>query len=278
MPGASAAVRSGSPAGSASAPATAPARAEQFQIPVGDAVLDIDEPQIDDKMGGAFVLGLRSGSNNCYVEALSAQPGQQGEIAFVVKPPAGEGKFLVTLTAKGRLETGLVECVRQVFGMFYHYDDKTPFDSIPGTLTFTPRTVAAPPLPTEAEMRAALETEYAASKVVRVSNVVLKAESLDSGSSNEVFKRYAYAIDLVFVTDGYESACYHYELYKVFTAGPYRTPYAGHSCESKPHKAGDHTVDTARLTYSLKLWPEIAAEWELHGGGITGTVPTVGHP
>ena len=247
------------------------ARAEPFLVPVGDAHLDIDEPQIDEKMGGAFVLGLRSGADNCYVEALSAKPGQAGEIAFVVKPPAGEGRFQVTLTAKGTLSPELVACVRSLFDDFYHYKDKSPFDTIPGTLTFTPRTIAAPPLPSDADLRAALDARYAAFKVVRVTNAVQKDASLDVGSSNEVFRRYAYAVDLVFVTDGYESACTHYELYKVFTAGPYENPYAGHVCESKAHKAGDHAVDTARLTYSLKLWPEVGAAWELHGGGITGT-------
>jgi hypothetical protein len=249
----------------------APVQAEPFLVPIGDARLDLDASQIDEKMGGAFVLGLRSGANNCYVEALSAKPGQAGEIAFVVKPPVGEGRFLVTLTAKGGLDATLVECVRSVFDTFYHYKDKVPFDAIPGTLTFTPRTVAAPPLPNDADLRAALDARYAAFKVVRVTNVVQKAAALDVGSSNEVFRRYAYAVDLVFVADGFESACSHYELYKVFTAGPYQNPYAGHVCESKAHKAGDHAVDTARLTYSLKLWPEVGTAWELHGGGIVGT-------
>jgi hypothetical protein len=241
-------------------------------IPVGDVALDIDVPQIDEKMGGAFVLGLRSGANNCYIESLSVKPGQEGEIAFVVKPPAGEGRFLVTVSPKGTLDPELVACVRGIFDMFYHYENKTPFESVPGTLSFTPRTIAAPPLPTEAELRAALDADYAASKIVRVTNVVQKDASLDD-SSNEIFKRYAYEVGLVFVTDGYESACTHYEPYKVFTRGPYKTPYDGHSCETKPHRAGDHTVDTVRLTYSLKLWPEVGAAWELHGGSMTGTLP-----
>ena len=259
------------PPASASAPPE-PSTAKVL-IPVGDVALDIDVPQIDEKMGGAFVLGLRSGANNCYVESLSAKPGQEGEIAFEVKPPAGEGRFLVTVSPQGTLDPELVACVRGVFDMFYHYQDKTPFDSVPGTLTFTPRTIAAPPLPTEAELRAVLEADYAAAKIVRVTNVVRKDESLDAGASNELFKRYAYAVDLVFITDGYESTCSHYELYKVFTRGPYKTPYAGHSCETKPHKAGEHAVDTTRLTYRLGLWPEVGPVWELHGGGMTGTRP-----
>src|SRR6188472_231117 len=108
-----------------SASASGDPSAAKILIPVGDVGLDIDVPQIDEKMGGAFVLGVRSGANNCYVESLSAKPGQAGEIAFVVRPPQGEGQFLVTLRSEGTLDPGLVECVRDVFNMFYHYRDKT---------------------------------------------------------------------------------------------------------------------------------------------------------
>src|SRR6476660_1182297 len=129
------------PAGeAASAPRNAVA--PQLLVPVGDVALDIDRSQIDEKMGGAFTLGLRSGANNCYVEALAAAPRQEGSIDFVVKPPPGEGRFLVTLAKKGSLGNGLVGCVRSVFDNFYHYKDKVAFDAIPGTLRFTPHTVA----------------------------------------------------------------------------------------------------------------------------------------
>ncbi len=253
---------------SSSGAATAP-----IQLPVGDVELDVDTPQIDEKLGGAFVLGLRSGANNCYTEALGTSPRQEGEIAFVVKPPAGEGRYLVTVERKGTLSETLVACVRSVFDDFYHYQDKEAFGEIPGTLRFTPHLVPAPPLPTEAARRAILDAQYAAMKVVRVDRAVQTAASLDSASSTEVFQRYAYALDLVFVTDGYESVCTHYEPYKVFTARPYRTPYAGHVCETRTHKAGDHVADAARLLFALELWPTVGTQWELHGGGVNSTLP-----
>src|SRR5258706_15165171 len=92
-----------------------PSTAAQFVVPVGDVALDIDEAQIDEKMGGAFVLGLRSGANNCYIGAMFDGPRQDGEISFVVKPPAGEGHYLVTLAKHGDLGDPLLECVRGVF-------------------------------------------------------------------------------------------------------------------------------------------------------------------
>ncbi|HEV7505120.1 MAG TPA: hypothetical protein VGS07_09430 [Thermoanaerobaculia bacterium] len=260
------------PAGEA-ASAPRAAVAPQSLVPVGDVSLNIDTPQIEEKMGGAFTLGLRSGANNCYVAALAATPGQEGSIDFVVKPPAGEGRFLVTLNKKGSLGDGLVGCVRSVFDYFYHYKDKVAFDAIPGTLRFTPHTVSAPPAPTEAELRAVLDAQYAAAKVVRVAKAVQSSVSLDAGSSTEVFRRYLYAVDLEFVADGYEAVCRHYEPYKVFSARPYTTPYAGHVCESKAHKAADHTSDTVVLAYRLALYPAVGAAWELRVGGITGTRP-----
>jgi len=247
--------------------------AAQFVVPVGDVALDIDGSQIDEKMGGAFVLGLRSGANNCFIAALFDGPRQVGEISFVVKPPAGEGHYLVTLAKHGGLGDPLVECVRGVFGDFYHYRDKVAFDEVRGTLRFTPRLVSAPLPPTDAEIGAVLAAQYAETKVVRVEKVTLASVSLDGGSSSEIFRRSVYAVDLVFVADGYESACTHYELYKVFTARPYKTPYAGHACESTAHKAGDRTTDTTQLAYRLALWPEVGARWELRVGGITGTQP-----
>jgi hypothetical protein len=247
--------------------------ATQLIVPVGDVALDIDRSQIDEKMGGAFTLGLRSGAKNCYVAALAAAPRQEGSIDFVVKPPPGEGRYLVTLDKKGSLSDGLVGCVRSVFNGFYHYKDKVAFDAIPGTLRFTPHTVAAPPAPTAAELRAVLDAQYAAAKVVRVAKAVQSSVSLDAGSSSEVFRRYVYTVDLEFVGDGYEAVCRHYEQYKVFSARPYTTPYAGHACESKAHKAADHASDTVMLTYRLALYPAVGAAWELRAGGITGTRP-----
>jgi len=248
--------------------------ATQIILPVGDVDLDIDRSQIDEKMGAAFTLGLRSGAKNCYVAALAAVPRQEGSIHFVVKPPPGEGRYLVTLDKKGSLSDGLVGCVRSVFNGFYHYTNKVAFDAIPGTLSFTPRTVAAPPAPTEAELRAGLDAQYAAAKVVRIAKAVLSSVSLDAASSTEVFRRYIYTVDLELVSDGYEAVCQHYELYKVFSARPYTTPYAGHVCESKAHKAADHTSDTVVLTYRLELYPEVGAAWELGAGGIIGIRPT----
>jgi hypothetical protein len=257
----------------AAASAPRDAVATQLVVPVGDVALDIEMAQIDEKMGGAFVLGLRSGAKNCYVEAQAAAPRQEGSIDFVVKPPAGEGRYLVTLDKKGSLGDGLVGCVRSVFGNFYHYKDKVAFDAIRGTLRFTPHTVAAPPAPTEAALRAVLDAQYAAAKVVRVSKAVQSSVSLDAGSSSEVFRRYVYTVDLEFVADGYEAACRHFELYKVFSARPYKTFAAGHVCESQAHKAADHVSDTVMLTYRLALYPEVGAAWELRAGGITGTRP-----
>jgi hypothetical protein len=163
--------------------------------------------------------------------------------------------------------------VRSVFANFYHYKDKDAFDAIPGTLRFTPETVAAPPPPTEAELRAVLDAQYAAAKVVRVAKAVQSSVSLDAGSSNEFFRRYLYEVDLEFVSDGYEAVCRHFAQYKVFSVRPYTTRGAGHVCESKAHKAGDHASDTVELTYRLALYPEVGKAWELRGGGITGTQP-----
>ena len=130
---------------------------DTFAVPTGSTRLEIEDPEVDEKMGSAFVLGMRSGATNCYVESLFANPHQEGEITFVVKPPAKEGHFLVELTHTGSISNELTECVRSLFGSFYHYTDKQAFDRLPGTLRFTPEWVKAPAPPTDAELRTILD-------------------------------------------------------------------------------------------------------------------------
>jgi hypothetical protein len=91
--------------------------------------------------------GTGGGANTCYVEGLRNDPNQKGEIAFVVKPPPGEGRFLVDLETRGSIEKALVACVDEVFGSFYHYTDKLAFDRIVGTLRFEPQWISAPAPP-----------------------------------------------------------------------------------------------------------------------------------
>jgi hypothetical protein len=242
-----------------------------FQLPVGDVDLDIDEPQLDEKMGGAFALGLRSGARNCYVETEPPLP--EGEITFTVKPPPQEGNYLVTLAKTGSITDALVACVKGVFGNFYHYANKEAFDQVQGTLSFTPHTITAPSPPTDTELRAQLDERYKKTPVVRIAKIGLNEVSNESGGSNEFFRRYYYSVDLEFVSAGYEAICQHYELYKVFGPQPYQTPFMGHTCENHARRAGDHVVDQIQLTYRLVLWPEVGKRWEPLAGGITGTRP-----
>src|SRR5262245_44380511 len=93
----------------------AAADAPTLRIPIGNVRLDSDESDLEDKMGGAFSLGLESGVNNCYVEALSKNADQSGSIGFVVTPPPGEGHYLVALEPQGSLSAELVACVHRVF-------------------------------------------------------------------------------------------------------------------------------------------------------------------
>jgi hypothetical protein len=256
------------------APTPAPATTQglPFRLPVGDVQLDIDEPQLAEKMGGAFALGLRSGANHCYVQ--SELPLPEGEITFTVKPPPQEGKFLVALEKTGSITDPLVACVKGVFGSFYHYTDKESFDPVHGTLTFTPHLITAPPLPTDAELRALLNERYAKSPVVRIAKTGLIRATNEAVSSTEHFRRYSYSVDLEFVGAGYEAICQHGGLYKVFGVQPYKTPYAGHVCENHFHRVGDHAEDDVQLTYRLVLWPEVGTRWEsLGNGGLPETPP-----
>jgi hypothetical protein len=248
--------------------------ADGVEIAIGDARLEIDDTGLDEKLGGAFSPGLRSGANTCYVEALAQAAGQKGEIAFVVKPPKGEGRYVVDVEAKGSLHPALVECVRRVFDNFYHYRDKQPFDRVQGTLHFEPQTITAPAPPAAAELVASLEQRYAGGGVVRITKAILKSVSRDvERSSSEVFLRYIYDVDLEFTVDGFESTCHHYDVYKVFTQRPYKTPYAGHSCESQARAKGDHTAESVEIDLKLSYWPKVGTRWELPDRQATGTRP-----
>lgn len=248
----------------ASDPASASASAT-VRIPIGDVALETDYAGLDEKMGGAFVPGLRSGANACYVEALWNDPNQKGEIAFEVKPPPGEGRFLVALEGRGSIGKALVACVDGVFGAFYHYTSKPAFDRIVGTLRFEPRWISAPPPPTPEEARAALDRSYSPPDIVRITKAVLKSVSEYSDrSSSEVRRRYTYDLELVFRADGYEADCQHQGPYKVFSRLPYDpSRYAGHTCENHPRKAGARAVDTATVVFGLTYYPSVASSWKL---------------
>jgi len=243
------------------------ALAAAVPIPIGGVHLDTDAMGLDAKVGVAFLPGIRSGANACYVEALRKDPNQKGEIAFVLKPPPGEGRFLVELEGKGAIDKTLVTCVEKVFGSFYHYANKEPFDRIEGTLRFEPEWITAPAPPTTEEARAALDRTYSPSDVVRISNAVLRTVSEYSDhSSDEVRRSYVYDLDLVFRADGYEADCQHNGPYKVFSSRPYdASRYAGHMCESHPRKAGDRAVDTAIVVFRLHYYPSVPKSWELVG-------------
>lgn len=241
---------------------------DTVRIPIGGVHLETDYAGLDSKIGGAFVPGLRSGANACYVEALRNDPDQKGEIAFELKPPPGEGRFLVTLEGRGSIDKALVACVDRVFGAFYHYTDKQAFDQIVGTLRFEPQWISAPAPPTPEEARAALDRSYSPPDIVRITNVVLKSVTEDGDrSSSEVYRRYTYDLELVFRTDGYEADCQHQGPYKVFARHPYDpSRYAGHACENHPRKAGDRAVDTASVVFGLTYYPSVASSWKLIGG------------
>jgi len=242
-----------------------------FRLPVGDVRLDFDDLQFAGELGDTFALGLRSGANQCYVQSEIPLP--EGEITFTVKPPPQEGRYQVALEKTGAISDALAACVKGVFGSFYHYADKGPFQPVQGTLTFTPRVIVAPPPPTEAEQRARLDELYRTTAVVRIAKVGLNDVSREAAGSTEFFRRYSYSVDLEFTGAGYEAICQHSGLYKVFSAQPYQTPFMGHVCESRAHRAGDHVVDQVQVTYRLVLWPEVGTRWEPLAGGITGTQP-----
>jgi hypothetical protein len=264
--GASCAPTSGADAPPAPDPSGASGSAP-VRLPIGRVRLDTDYAGLDGKVGGAFVPGLRSGAGSCYVEALRKDPNQKGEIAFEMKPPPGEGRFLVTLEGQGSIDKALVACVDRVFGGFYHYTDKEAFDRIEGTLRFEPEWISAPAPPTPEEARAALDRSYSPPDVVRITNVVQRSVSEESDpSSSAVYRRYTYDLDLVFRADGYEADCQHYGPYKVFAKSPYTSRYAGHACENHPRKAGDRATDTATVVFGLTYYPSVASSWKWMGG------------
>jgi len=117
---------------------------ETTMMATGDVAMEVDSTDRDTNMGDTFFVAVKSGANNCYVDALAKSPGQRGEIAFVVKPPPGEGYFVVTIEAKGSISAALAACVREVFGGFYHHADHPAFDSLKGTLTFVPKMIPVP--------------------------------------------------------------------------------------------------------------------------------------
>lgn len=238
------------------------------RIPIGDVDLETDDTELDRKIGGAFVPGLRSGANTCYVEALRNDPNQKGDIAFVVRRPLGEGRYLVALEARGSLEKALVACVNGVFGTFYHYTDKLAFDRVEGTLRFEPQWISAPAPPTPEAARAALDRIYSPPDIVRIAKVVLSSVSEYSDpSSPEVLRSYVYDLELVFRADGYEANCQHEGPYKIFAKHPYDpSRYAGHTCENHARKAGDRAADTATVVFRLNYYPSVATGWELLDG------------
>src|ERR1700688_2564071 len=146
-----------------------------IMVAIGRAGLQVDDTNLDQKVGPAFGDGMSSGANNCYVDSLMKTPGQQGEITFVVKPPPGDGYYSVALEAQGSISAALVECVRRVFGAFYHYANKGTFDSFKGTLAFVPEMISAPAPPNEAALRAILDEQYARPGIVRIARSNLKS-------------------------------------------------------------------------------------------------------
>ncbi|HET9769093.1 MAG TPA: hypothetical protein VFS60_19775 [Thermoanaerobaculia bacterium] len=258
----------GRPAPGADPPASGPGASAPatVRIPIGDTDLDVDDMGLEQKLGGAFKLGVRSGANSCYVEALRSDPNAKGEIAFVVKPPPGEGPFLVTLERRGLIGDAVVACVEKVFGAFYHYTDKEPWDQVEGTLRFEPEWITAPAPPTPEAVRPLLDRRYAPTGTVRIAKATLTSAWDDvERSSSEVIRRYAYDVDLEFTANGYEADCQHNGPYKVFSRSPYdASRYAGHSCESHAREAGDHASDTAMVVYHLHYYPSVG-KWVLPG-------------
>jgi len=231
-------------------------------VAIGRARLRVDDTNLDQKMGLAFGDGMSSGANNCYVDSLMKTPGQQGEITFVVKPPPGDGYYAVALQAQGSISAALVECVRRVFGAFYHYANKGTFDSLKGTLTFVPEMISAPAPPSEAALRAILDEQYSRQGIVRIARSTLKSATQDV-EEPEVFRRHYYELDLEFIADGYEATCRHFQTYKVFGRGPYKAPYMGHQCENRARKRGDHTTDIHEIDLRLTYYPSMAKGWEV---------------
>src|ERR1044072_6488447 len=258
----------------ARAPAAGDAAAATIRLPIGDTDLHFEEEAgLDEEVGGPFRLGIRSGANNCYVDALAKNAGESGEIAFVVKPPPGEGKLLVDLEAKAAIGPELTACVRKVFGAFHHYANKEPFDAIHGTLRFRPEWITAPALPTAAAVRAVVERSYAEDGVVRVVDL-RETWTSQWGDSSEVLRSYRYEVQLEFTTDGYEAVCQPNGSYKVLSRKPCDwSCWVGHSCESRRHKKGDRAQDDATVLYRLIIYPHVAASWELRSqpGVLRGT-------
>lgn len=272
--GAAARAAEPAPASSVSGPEDTASPAT-LMVAVGRVRLAIDDPDFDKKLGSAFADGMRSGANNCYVEHLMKSAAQEGEIAFVVKPPPRERYYVVTLTARGTLTGALVECVRGIFHDFYHYPDHSlAFDRVQGTLRFTPEMIAAPAPPPESALRAILAKKYAPQAVVKIAKLTVTGISHDVDSySSEIFRRYSLDAELEFIANGYETTCHHYSTYKVFSARPYETRAAGHSCKHQLHKVGDHAIDRERIDLRLIYRLTIAKTWELRGGHWPGTTP-----
>ncbi len=240
-----------------------PAAGAAFRVPVGDVELDIEDSQVDQKMGGAFVLGMRSGATNCFIASLWKEPRQAGAITFVVRPPPGEGRYLVSLQSADTIGKDLSACVQRLFGDFYHYKDKLAFDRLEGTLRFNPRFVDAPAPPADAELRAILDRKYARTAVVSVVEATQTDLSHDADESTGIFRRYRYDVELEFTADGYETTCRHYGPYKVFGTRPYTSPGAGHTCTSAPRRRGERARDDAAIDFRLELYPKIGKTWEL---------------
>jgi hypothetical protein len=232
-----------------------------FAIATGSVTLDIDVPNPEKFMGPIFVRDVKDRSTGCYVDSLMRKPDQRGEVAFTIKPPAGEGSFLFTVDAKGTLEPEVVECVRKILGGFYHYAEHPSFDKLNGRLRYEPKMVAAPDPPTEEVVRKMLARSYG-DRVVKMTGFKLKSTAYDY-SPPEVLRRYFYAVDLEFTVDGEESICKHWNTYKVFTQAHYENKYDGHSCESHSRKRGDRTSDSGELTFHIPYEPAMGRGWML---------------
>jgi hypothetical protein len=246
-----------------SSAAPPPSGGPNIRIPIGDVDLDSDG-DLERKLGGAFPLGMRGGATNCYVTALASDETRRGEIAFVARPPKGEGRYLVELQKSGPIGDDVVDCVRKVFDDFYHYEDKEPFETATGTLRFAPEWITAPAPPTPEAAKQLVEDGYARTKVVRMVRASLHwtTQGVDG---EQILVNDFFDVALEFERDGYEVSCQHFGPYKLFTRAPYQAQGAGHTCESVVRKKGDRTTDTSTVMYSLRYNPQVADGWKVSG-------------